>query len=107
MKIISLLQFEFNNASNVFIDQILNQLKFDFFFRDFIILLTKSTIDLSKLNFLRIVYRKKVINVILFVNTKMKFRYDNRHKSLMLKINDIIYLRFHKSVKIVIREYRS
>ena len=33
----------------------------------------------------------------LFVNAQMKFRYDNKHKSLMLKVDDIIYLRLHKS----------
>ena len=27
----------------------------------------------------------------------MKFRYDNKHKSLMFKVDDMIYLRFHKS----------
>ena len=72
-------------------------MKFDFLFCDFIISLTKSTIDLLKLNFLRIVYRKKIINVISFVNVQMKFRYDNKHKSLMLKIDDIIYLRLNKN----------
>ena len=32
-----------------------------------------------------------------FVNAQMKFRYNNKHKSLMLKIDDIIYLRLHKN----------
>ena len=39
------LQFDFNNVSSVFIDQILNQLKFDFLFRDFITSLTNNIID--------------------------------------------------------------
>ena len=33
----------------------------------------------------------------LFVNVQMKFRYDNKHKLLMLKVDDMIYLRLHKS----------
>ena len=33
----------------------------------------------------------------LFINVQMKFRYDNKHKSLMFKIDDIIYLRLHKN----------
>ena len=33
-----------------------------------------------------------------FVNVQMKFRYDNKHKLLiMFKIDDIIYLRLHKN----------
>ena len=32
-----------------------------------------------------------------FVNAQMKFRYDNKHKLLILKIDDIICLRMHKS----------
>ena len=72
-------------------------MKFDFLSRDFIISLTKSTIDLSKLNLLRVIYRKKIIDVMLFVNVQMKFRYDNKHKLLMLKVDDMIYLRLHKS----------
>ena len=31
------------------------------------------------------------------VNAQMKFRYDNKHKSLMFKVDDMIYLRFHKN----------
>ena len=101
VKIVSSFQFDFNNASNVFIDQTLNQLKFDFLFRDFIISLTKSTINLSKLNFLRFIYREKTFDVMSFVNAQMKFRYDNRHKSLMLKVDDMIYLRFHKNYSLL------
>ena len=32
-----------------------------------------------------------------FVNAQIKFRYDNKHKLLMLKIDDIIYLRLYKN----------
>ena len=45
---------------------------------------------------LRLIYRKKAINVILFINAQIKFRYDNKYKSLMLKVDDIIKLRLHK-----------
>ena len=33
----------------------------------------------------------------LFVNAQMKFRYDNKHELLILKINNIIYLRLYKN----------
>ena len=33
----------------------------------------------------------------LFVNAQMKFRYNNKHKLLMLKIDDITYLRLYKN----------
>ena len=92
-------QFEFNNAANTFIDQILNKLKFDFFSRDLITSLTNNIINqLINLNLLRLIYRKKTIDVMLFINAQMKFCYSNKHKSLMLKINDMIYLRLHKNI---------
>ena len=91
-------QFEFNNASNTFIDQTSNKLKFEFFSRDLITSLTNNIINWStNLNLLRLIYRKKAIDVMSFVNAQIKFRYDNKHKSLMLKIDDMIYLRLHKN----------
>ena len=33
----------------------------------------------------------------LFVNAQIKFRYNNKHKSLMFKIDEMIYLRLHKN----------
>ena len=42
-------------------------------------------------------YRKKTIDVISFVNAQMKFRYDNKHKFVMFKAKNMIYLRLHKS----------
>ena len=35
--------------------------------------------------------------IMFFVNAQIKFRYDNKHKSLMLKVDDMIYLRFYKN----------
>ena len=93
-----LFQFDFNNALNVFINQTFNQLKVNFFSFDFIILLANNIVDqLSKLNLLRLIYRKKSIYVMLFINAQIKFRYDDKHKSFMLKINNMIYLRLYKN----------
>ena len=36
-----------------------------------------------------------------FINAQIKFCYNNKHKSLMLKIDDIIYLRFYKSYSLL------
>ena len=33
----------------------------------------------------------------LFVNAQIKFRYDNKHKLLMFKIDDIIFLQLYKN----------
>ena len=64
--------------------------------------MTNNIIDqLSNLDFLRLVYRKKIIDVISFVNAQIKFCYDNRHKLLMLKIDDIIYLRLYKNYNLL------
>ena len=95
--VVSSFQFEFNNALNTFIDQISNKLKFDFFFRDLITLLINNVNQSIKLNLLRIIYRKKTIDIMSFVNVQMKFRYDNKHKFVMFKIDNIIYLRLHKN----------
>ena len=48
-----------------------------------------------KLNVVRIVYRRETTNVVNFVNVQMKIRYDNKHKSLMFKIDNYVYFRLH------------
>ena len=50
---------------------------------------------MSKLNVVRIVYRREITNVVNFVNVQIKIRYDNKHKSLMFKIDDYVYFRLH------------
>ena len=43
----------------------------------------------------RLKYRRKTIDVIVFVNIKTKIYYDVKHVSLMLKTNNYVYLRLH------------
>ena len=50
---------------------------------------------MSKLNVVRIVYRRETTNVVNFVNVQMKIRYDNKHKSLILKVDNYVYFRLH------------
>lgn len=40
-------------------------------------------------------FRQKIINVIIFVNVKMKFQYDNKHIIFLLKSSDKVFLKFH------------
>ena len=91
------MQFNFNNVSNVFINQTLNQLKFEISSRDltFFVIFESQTKKTINLNLIKMIYRKKVVDVMFYVNVQMKLRYDDKHKSLKLKIDDQIYLRLH------------
>ena len=46
---------------------------------------------MSKLNVVRIIYRRETTNVINFVNIQMKIQYDNKHKLLMFKTDNYAY----------------
>ena len=84
------MQFNFNNTLNVFIKITLNQLKFDFFSRNLISLFdnNKSKNEIIDLNLIKIIYRKKVVDVIFYVNVQIKLRYDNKHKLLKLNVDN-------------------
>ena len=51
-----------------------------------------SNIDLSAQ---RLKYRRKAVDVIVFVNAKFKIYYDVKHTSLLLNFDDYVYLRLH------------
>ena len=91
------MQFDFNNTLNIFIELTLNQLKFDLFSQNLISLLdnNKSKNKIVDLNLTKIIYRKKIVNVIFYVNVQIKLRYDNKHKSLKLNVDDQVYLQLY------------
>ena len=47
------------------------------------------------LNIKRIKYQKEVFDAILFATTVMKYRYDRTHKSFIIKLEEIIFLKLH------------
>ena len=105
------MQFDFNNAFNVIIDQTFNQFKYEFSSRDLTSLIfidqsiaKKKTVDLI---FAKMTYRKKAANVMIYVNAQMKLKYDDKHKPLRLQISDYAYLRLHHEYQFFNKLFRK
>ena len=79
-----------NNVFNVTIDLSINEIIYDFKIRDVLsnFFTTSIKIDLS---IQRLKYRQKVVDVIAFVNVKVKVYYDARHVSLLFKTKNYVY----------------
>lgn len=58
-------------------------------------LLIKNQLMMNDLFEKRLKYRMKIANVIFFANVKAKIYYDVRHISLMLRLDDRVYLRLN------------
>ena len=99
-KTLSRLQSSFNNSLNFIIDyHISNEVAYEFIF--------VQALNLSKLFAKDLILKKKrfiarmnVSNVIAFAQIKFKFRYNRRHLSLFMRINDWILLRLYKKYNI-------
>ena len=92
-----ILQFNFNNNINATIEHILNEITFEFKFKNFftIIAIKKfATIVKAKINFAknRFIFKKKVFDVTFFVNVKFKIYYDVRYTFLLIKSKNFVYL---------------
>ena len=81
----------FLNNFITLINFVFNELIYDFRFRNIV----KLLIDLSVKNLdqLCLIKRKKINDVIIFVNAMSKIRYDNKHK--VINLRSLIYLRLH------------
>ena len=86
----------FNNSVNVVIDLLFNEICYNFKIRDLFIEIVDFDISVElNLAFLRLKYRRKVIDVIVFVNVKVKIYHDARHTSLLLNVDNYVYLRLY------------
>ena len=96
VKTLLFLQIMLNNSINVIIDLSFNEIIYDFKIRDAFIEIVNSEISVN-LNFaaLRLKYKKKVVDVIAFVNAKVKIYYDARHTFLLLNVENYVYLRLY------------
>ena len=96
VKTLSFFQIMFNNSINVIIDLSLNEIIYNFKMRDAFIEIVNNEISVN-LNFvaLRLKYKKKTIDVIAFVNVKIKIYHDARHTFLLLNVENYVYLRLH------------
>ena len=102
LKTLSRLQSNFNNFISFIIDShISNEIAYNF--------TSIQTLNLSKSfaeNFTfkkkRLIIRANVSDVIAFAQMKIKFRYDRRHLSLFMRLDDWVLLSLHKEYNISI-----
>ena len=87
------LQIQFNNSINTITNLIFNKINYNFKIREIILDLTKQKI--TKLLTQRLKYWQKIINVLVFVNVKIKIYYDVWHICLLFKFDDYVYLRLY------------
>ena len=92
--ILSTLQIMLNNVFNIIIDLSINEIIYDFKIRDVLFNFFTTLIEID-LSIQRLKYRQKIVDVIAFVNVKIKIYYNVRHVSLLFKINDYVYFRLY------------
>ena len=100
MLILSFLQTQFNNVVNVIIDLSFNEINYDFKIRNAFFNLSKQKNVFVDITIQRLKYRRKTIDVFVFVNVKIKIHYDTRHISLFFKIDDYAYFRLHQNYQL-------
>ena len=80
------------------IDLTFNEIIYDFKIRK---TLTTLFVDqIMNLSTQRLKCRQKIIDAIVFVNVKIKIYYNVRHTSLLLKIENYVYLRLHHEYRL-------
>lgn len=88
----------FNNLINVVIDLFTNEIFYDFKVRDAFFEILFNDGELSKITNLsaqRLKYQHKTTNVTVFANAKVKIYYNVRHTSLLLNVENYVYLRLY------------
>ena len=96
--ILSTIQSQLNNSSNVATRLSSNEIIYDFRVRDTILTLNQRD-QHESITDQRKEYQAKASDAIAFVNAKMKVYYDFRHKSLLLNSKDKAYFRLNKGYK--------
>ena len=87
------MQTQLNNSINVIIDLLLNEIIYNFKIRKVLItLFVEQIVDLLTQ---QLKYQQKIVDVIAFVNVKVKIYYNARHTPLLLKVEDYVYFRLY------------
>jgi hypothetical protein len=103
--VVSLIQTNLNNSSNVVIELFSNKLMYDFKIRNTLFVITDRSISeqftifskiLDMLRNTRFRNRQETTDAVSFVNVKVKIIHDKRHKSLFLNSKKKVFLRLHK-----------
>ena len=91
------LQDSLNNARNIFIHYILNELTYEFCTNDSLNTLLFLNLFFKDYNHLQQIYHKDAEHIIIFANVMSKHYYDAKHT--FLAINEMIYLQlFHRYI---------
>ena len=94
---LSILQTNLNNLSNIVTKIASNEYNYEFKVRNVLFFLVKvTTSDVSILDDIRLRYRQKTQNTISFAFVKAKIYYDIRHQSLMMNLDDKVFLKLHR-----------
>ena len=97
---LSIIQSQLNNSSNASIELASNEIIYDFKVRDTISTLNQRNLSEESATNRRKKYQAEANDAIAFANVKMKIYYDFRHKPLLLKSEEKIYLRLNKDYKL-------
>ncbi len=103
INVVSLIQINLNNSSNVAIDLSSNEITYEFKIKDILFCLIVEKIKntswfkiLNLLNQTKLRNRQRATNVVFFINVEIKIIYNKRHKSLFLNSEKKTFFRFHK-----------
>ena len=90
-----ILQTQLNNFFNVVIELLFNKIIYNFKIKNALIVVVDAS-QMSKNIFnQRLKYQQKIVDVIVFVNVKIKIYYDVKHQFIFFNFNDRVYLRLY------------
>ena len=95
-----IIQSQFNNNFNAFIEFASNEIIYDFKVRDIISTFNQRNLSKEWTTNKRKKYQAEANDAIAFANVKMKIYYDFKHKSLLLKSKKKTYFRLNKDYKL-------
>ena len=100
--ILSIIQTQLNNSSNVVTDLSSNEIIYDFKVRDALFsIIETNTVDTLNLSAQRMKYQREAVDATDFVVAKVKVYYDARHTSILLRSGEKTYLQLNKSYKLL------
>ena len=95
-----------NNVFNVIIDLSINKIIYDFKIRGVLFNFFTTSIEID-LSIQRLKYWQKTIDVIAFVNVKIKIYYNVRYVSLLFKTKNYVYFRLHHEYQLLNRSNKN
>ena len=96
---LSSLQAQLNNVVNAFIELLFNNVIYDFRVKKFIFVVKFQNISKNIFQ-QRLKYQRETIDVIVFVNAKIKMYYDALHQSIFFRFDDRVYFRLHQKYQL-------